>query len=145
MHKLLLRSFQIFTDPLYQTKLHLNEWHCLTQWISKTPEIFEIHWARKYRVNLTGLEGIVNTIVYKTEPIFTGLGHGKLFYSLTLSRDILSVKFKTRNVNHVWETRLLSTENNCFWNIRNLTKWEKAHHKWTRTMTHRLHAECFNP
>ena len=38
----------------------------------------ELHWVRQYLVNFTGLVGIVNVIVYKTEPIFTGLGHGRL-------------------------------------------------------------------
>ena len=52
--------------------------YCLTQWISKLPGSFEIDWVRQYMVNLMGLLGIVNASVYKTELIFTGLGHGKL-------------------------------------------------------------------
>ena len=44
--------------------------YCLTQWISKLPGSFEIHWVRQYLVNYTGLAGIVNATVYKTEPIF---------------------------------------------------------------------------
>ena len=51
---------------------------CLTQWISKLHRSFEIHWVRQYLVNFMGLAGIVNATVYKTEPIFTGLRHGKL-------------------------------------------------------------------
>ena len=31
-----------------------------------------------------GLSGIVHTAVYKTEPIFTGLVHGKMTQFLTL-------------------------------------------------------------
>ena len=38
-----------------------------------SPGCFEIHWVRHYLINLMGLVGIVNTTVYKTEPIFTGL------------------------------------------------------------------------
>ena len=41
--------------------------YCLTQ----------IHWVRKYPVNFTSLVGITNATVNKTEPIFTGLEHGK--------------------------------------------------------------------
>ena len=52
--------------------------NCLTQWISKFPGSFEIHWVRQYLVNFTGVGGIINTIVYKTELIFTGVGHGEL-------------------------------------------------------------------
>ena len=52
--------------------------YCLTQWMSKLPGRFEINWVRQYRVNFTGLAGIINAIVYKTEPIFTGLRHDKL-------------------------------------------------------------------
>ena len=44
--------------------------YCLTQWISKFPGSFEIHWVRQYLVNFMGLVGIVNTIVYKTMSNF---------------------------------------------------------------------------
>ena len=40
----------------------------------KAPGSFEIYWKREYLVNFTGLTGIVNTTVYKTETIFAGLG-----------------------------------------------------------------------
>ena len=50
--------------------------YSLTQWIWKLRESFEIIWVRQYYVNFMGLSGIVNTTVYKTEPNFTGLGHG---------------------------------------------------------------------
>ena len=59
--------------------------YCLTQWISKLHRSFEIHWVRQYLMNFTGLVGTVNTTVYKTEPILTGLGHGKLSWFSTLS------------------------------------------------------------
>ena len=48
-----------------------------------SPGSFEIHWERPYRVNFKGPAGIVNAVVYKTEPIFTGLEHGKLSWFLT--------------------------------------------------------------
>ena len=44
----------------------------------EAPGNFEMHRVRQYLINLTGLAGIVNATVYKTGPIFTGLGHGKL-------------------------------------------------------------------
>ena len=47
--------------------------YCLTHWISKLPRSFEIHRIRQYLVNFTGLVGIVNTTIYKTEP---SLRHG---------------------------------------------------------------------
>ena len=52
--------------------------YCFTEWNSKLPRSFEIRWVRQYLVNFTGLADIVNTTVNKTEPIFTGLGRGKL-------------------------------------------------------------------
>ena len=52
--------------------------YCPTQWISKLPGSFEIHWVKQYPVNVTGLADKVNAIVYKTEPIFTGLKYGEL-------------------------------------------------------------------
>ena len=50
----------------------------------KRPRRFEIHRVREYLVNFTCLVGIVKATVYKTEPIVTGLGHGKLSHFLTL-------------------------------------------------------------
>ena len=44
--------------------------YCLTQWISKLPRSFEIHWVP---VNSMGLAGIVNPTVHKTEQIFNVL------------------------------------------------------------------------
>ena len=60
--------------------------YCITQWISKLPRSFEIKWLllMQHLANFTGVEGIVNATVYKTEPIFTGLRHGTLSYFLTL-------------------------------------------------------------
>ena len=43
----------------------------------KAPRSFEIHWVRQYMVKFMDLEGIVNTTVYETKPIFTGLRCGK--------------------------------------------------------------------
>ena len=57
--------------------------YCLTQWISKLSGSFEIHWVRQYLGNFMSLVGIVNTTIYKSKPIFTGLGHGKLSWFLT--------------------------------------------------------------
>ena len=73
----LLLSFTVisdFTGPSFLIKLHLLSYVCLTQWISKFPGSFEIHWVRQYSVNITGFAGIVNPTVYKIEPNFTGLG-----------------------------------------------------------------------
>ena len=53
--------------------------YCLIQWLPKLPGSFEIHLVKQYQVNLMGIVGIVNTKVYKTKPILTGLGHGELF------------------------------------------------------------------
>ena len=69
----------MFTDPFFQIKLHLNRTVLLL-----LPGSFEIHWVRQYLVDLMGLAGIVNTTVYKTEPIFTGLWHSKLFSFIIL-------------------------------------------------------------
>ena len=77
MYKL-LSSFMVTLDvyrSFIQNKTTFTK-YCVTQLISKLP--FEIHWVRQYLVNFTGLAGIINTIVYKTEPIFTGHGHGNL-------------------------------------------------------------------
>ena len=51
--------------------------YCLTQWISKLPESFEIHLVKQYLINFMGLAGIVDAIVYRTKSIFTGPQHDK--------------------------------------------------------------------
>ena len=99
-HITVSKSSEIFTGPTYKLLSSLTAIsdvyrssirnittftkYCLTQWISKFPRSFEIQWVRQYLVNFTGLVGIVNVTVYKTGPIFTGLGHGKLSWLLTL-------------------------------------------------------------
>ena len=52
--------------------------YCLSQWISKLPGKFEIHWIREYMVNVSGFVGILNPNVYETDPIFAGFEIGKL-------------------------------------------------------------------
>ena len=69
----------MFTGPLFQIKLHvyLPSTVLLSKFYSSFRS-FEIHWVRQHLVNCMGLAGIVNPIVYKTEPITTGPRHGKL-------------------------------------------------------------------
>ena len=61
-----LWSVQMFTGPLFQIKRHIFTKFCLTQWISKLPGSYDIHWVRQHLVNFMGLAGIVNATVYKT-------------------------------------------------------------------------------
>ena len=44
---------------------------CLTQWISRLPRSFGIHWVRQYLVNVTDQACIVNATVYMTKSIST--------------------------------------------------------------------------
>ena len=79
-----LRPFQMFTGPLLEIKLH---WLVL-------PYSVDFKAPRQYLVNFTGLAGIVNATVHKTEPIFIDLEHGKSYWSLTLQW----CKWSNRNV-----------------------------------------------
>ena len=56
--------------------------------ISKLPRSFEIHWVRQYLVNFTGLAGILNATVYKTEPNFTLFWHFVLIFIHTASMKL---------------------------------------------------------
>ena len=56
--------------------------YCLAQWITNLSRSFEIYWVRVYLVNCMNSAGIVNTLVYKTEPTFTGLAHS-MYMKLT--------------------------------------------------------------
>ena len=57
------------------SKLNYITKYWLTQRISKLPCSLK---STEYPINFTGLVDIANAIVYKTEPIFTSLQHGKL-------------------------------------------------------------------
>ena len=65
-----LQSFQMFTAPLFEIKLHLLSAVLLGGFQSSTG-------VRQYLVNFMGRAGTVNATVYKTRPIFTSLQHGK--------------------------------------------------------------------
>ena len=76
MHKLLLSFMVISTDPsLKKTKNKQTTFtkYCLTQYCLTPGELWNP--PSKAAPDMTG---IVNATVYKTEPIFTGLRHGKL-------------------------------------------------------------------
>ena len=89
---------KIFTGPTYKLLLSLtvisgvyssfipNKLHLLSTVLLLGS--FEIHWVRQYQVNFMGQASIVNTTVYKTEPIFTGLRHGKLFWFLAATKQL---------------------------------------------------------
>ena len=79
------------TGPLFEMKTTFTK-YCLTQWISKLPRSFEIHWVRPYLVNFTSLDGTENTTVYKTRPIFTGLEHGNLSSFLMLRLHMTNLR-----------------------------------------------------
>ena len=58
--------------------------YCLTQWISKPPRGFEIHWVRQYLVSFIGLVGRVSATLYKTKPIFNTSQSWKIVLIFTL-------------------------------------------------------------
>ena len=65
-----LRTF-LHLQVLYSKfKLHLQSAVFLSGF-QCSPRSFEMHWARHYLVNFTGVTERVNAIVYMTEPIFT--------------------------------------------------------------------------
>ena len=107
-YKLLL-SFTVILDvciSFISNKTTFDK-YCLTQWIPKLPGSFETHWVRQPLANFMGLAGIVNTIVYKTDPIFTVLGHTKLSNSSTPHGIIGSQRVKWRR------TVAQNTSNGC--------------------------------
>ena len=69
-----VHSFLMFTCLLFQIKLHLISSVLLGGFQS----------SQCSEVTFTGLAGTVNATIYNTEPIFTGLWHGK--FPLTLTR-----------------------------------------------------------
>ena len=76
----LLSSFTVISDIYVSSIPNKTTFveYCLTQCISKLLGSFEIHWVRQHLVKFMGLAGMVNAIVYKIDPFFTGLGHGEL-------------------------------------------------------------------
>ena len=79
---------KIFSGPTYRLLLSFfQSCHMFTGHLfhfSKLPLSFEINGIGQWLVHFTDLAGIVNTTVYKTEPISTGLTHGILSWFLTL-------------------------------------------------------------
>ena len=73
MYKLVLWSFPMFRDVLFQIKLHLLSAVLLSAFQSSPVALKST--VRQYLVNFKDLAGIVNTAVHKTEPISTGLRH----------------------------------------------------------------------
>ena len=67
----------MFTDPLFEIKLHLLNTVFLSGFQSSVGALKSTEQGSNL-VNFMGLAGRVNTAVYKTEPIFTGLGHSEL-------------------------------------------------------------------
>ena len=66
---LALRSFRMFTGPLFQIKLHLLNIVLLSGFLS-----FEILWVKQYLVDVTGL-GAYQTQLF-TRPILFAHGSG---------------------------------------------------------------------
>ena len=59
----ILQCFMLISDvyrSFIQNKTTFTK-YCLTQWISKLPRSFEIHWVRQYLANVMGLAGMLNT------------------------------------------------------------------------------------
>ena len=84
----LLLSFAVILDVYRSFTINKTTFtkYCLTQWISTFPGSFEICWVSQY------LAGIVNTAVYKTEPIFSGLRHCKWVYFLILLKSFTKIQ-----------------------------------------------------
>ena len=82
-------------------------WYCFTQWITKLPGSFEIHWVRQYLVNFLGLAGMINLNVYKAGPMFMGLGHSKLSWFLTLHHcnAACPLSYNICSLSHSFSTR----------------------------------------
>ena len=83
----LLFTFKVFSGfyrSFIRNKTFTNT--VLRSGFQKLPGSFEINTVRQYPVNFSGLADIVNSAVYKTEQISTGLGHGKLTQFWTLCK-----------------------------------------------------------
>ena len=81
-HKLFL-SFMLISDvyrSFIPNKTTFTK-HCLTQWISKFPGSFEIHWVRQYLVNFTGVVGIVSATKPSQFSQVAGMAHGPVFFT----------------------------------------------------------------
>ena len=74
---MVLMSFMIIANDYKSFILNITTCtkRCVTQWIWKLLESFEIYRVRQYLVNLTGLAGTINLRVYKTDLIFSGIGN----------------------------------------------------------------------
>ena len=104
----------MFTRPLVQIKLHLLS---LTQWISKLRGSFEIHLVRQNLVYFTGLADIVNVTVYKTKPISTDRGRGKLSWYLIIYISFWNIFNEAHGRQNLSISKLRWSSQNINWNI----------------------------
>ena len=96
----------MFTGRLFEIKVHLLS--TVSRSGFQGSRNFEIHRVRQYLGNFTGLAGRVNANVYKTESIFTGLGHGKLSQFLALYvHTLLNVTAIVSLFRYIWLLVLL--------------------------------------
>ena len=82
-------------DHFKYLQIFIHNETTFTKWISKLPGSFEIHRVRQYLVNFMDLTGMTNANVYKTEPIFTGLGHANcpnLYHCLSEAGPRFNIK-----------------------------------------------------
>ena len=75
----------MFTGSFFEIKLHLLKYVLSYSVDFKAPWELWNPLNKRYPVNFTSPTGIVNATVYKTEPNFTGLRHGKLSKFLSLN------------------------------------------------------------
>ena len=96
---------KIFTSPMYN-------------FLSGLTVISEVYRClrRQYMVNFTGLVGVNNAIVYKTESIFTGLGHGKLSFcnNWVMVSSLRALCIHTSMLNGYLSRKRFNTEKEIF-------------------------------
>ena len=80
---------ELFTGPTYKFLLSFTAISGVYRSFVPNKTTFTKHCLKAAPGNFHRLAGVVNAIVYKTEPIFTGLNHGKLSQFLTMQIGLL--------------------------------------------------------
>ena len=108
----MLYSTWILVKPVDMNVFHVNNRRG-TLCLSQGRRMSYPAW-RQYLVNFMGLVGIVNTTIGKTEPIFAGLGHGKLswFSTLHIHSSLLQVMAWAPRFSESWHSATWTQETN---------------------------------
>ena len=128
-HRLLL-SFTVISEVYRSFIPHKTAFtkYCLTQWISKFPGSFEIHWVRQYQVNFMDRSGGHSKYKYLKDWVNFHRSHAWQIV-LIFNTEFAHPHLSTCNILFVWHQSLLIKSNHPDKYHEKHTNSEWKHHQ----------------